>query len=61
MVNSSQFNPSRPPTKTFGQDAPFVPSQGRVGVPSQHPAIPAHKPVVTNVTPPKPYDQQRKG
>ena len=54
MTDSSIFNPRNLPPKTFGQTAPFVPSQGRVGVPSQHPAIPQHKDVVITPLMPRP-------
>jgi hypothetical protein len=38
--NLSTFDPSR------SQRAPFVPSHGRLGVPTNHPAIPAHRDAV---------------
>ena len=63
-MSSNQFDPKNLPTKDFfgEQRAPFQPSQGRIVEPSTHPAIPAHSPVVRDVTPPKPYAnvQERK-
>jgi hypothetical protein len=53
MTDSRIFNPRNLPRLPLGGQG-FIPSQGRVGVPSQHPAIPAHKDVVVTPIMPTP-------
>ena len=51
MTDSSIFNPANLPRMPLGQG--FIGSQGRVGTPSQRPAIPRHKDVVLTPTMPR--------
>jgi len=61
-MSSNPFDPSNLPTKIIGGstiNAPFVPSQGRVGTPTNHPAIPQHKDVVITPLMPRPDSAPR--
>jgi hypothetical protein len=52
LTDSSIFNPKSLPRIPVGQG--FLPSQGRVGTPTTHPAIPQHKDVVVTPLMPRP-------
>jgi hypothetical protein len=56
VTDSSIFNPKNLPSfdPQRGRNVPFVPSQGRVGTPTNNPVIPAHRDAVITPLMPRP-------